>query len=166
MAWYAEAKVYFDGSHYIAIPHTTRPSKRRAKIVEETITVIDEIKDSEVTEPSISVDNMVESFSYCEDNENCVKKPNNKDNQELSVRQLTKKELFEELYLRYIDLKKNERKKKILKDMRIHFEDDKKCEDFVNTNFDRKLRNLICRRVRMTRKANLVNFNYYLLDRI
>jgi len=26
---FGETKVYFDGSHYIAIPHTTRPSKKR-----------------------------------------------------------------------------------------------------------------------------------------
>ena len=27
-AWYPEAKVYFDGGHYIAIPHTTNPTRR------------------------------------------------------------------------------------------------------------------------------------------
>ena len=26
---FGETKVYFDGSHYIAIPHTERPSKNR-----------------------------------------------------------------------------------------------------------------------------------------
>ena len=36
---YGEAKVYFDGSHYIAIPHTTRIVKKRPKSVEEKITV-------------------------------------------------------------------------------------------------------------------------------
>ena len=56
---FGETKVYFDGSHYIAIPHTTRPSKKRPYKLEETITVIqDEVKDSgENTEPSISLDN-------------------------------------------------------------------------------------------------------------
>ena len=28
---FAETKVYFDGSHYIAIPHTERPKQRRKK---------------------------------------------------------------------------------------------------------------------------------------
>ena len=37
---FGETKVYFDGSHYIAIPHTTRPSKKRPYKMEETITVI------------------------------------------------------------------------------------------------------------------------------
>lgn len=36
------AKVYFDGGHYIAIPHTRRPSRRRYRVPEETITVMPE----------------------------------------------------------------------------------------------------------------------------
>ena len=52
---YAESKVYFDGSHYIAIPHTTRPVKKRPKMPEETITVEDrETKSEEEFEPVIS----------------------------------------------------------------------------------------------------------------
>ena len=39
---YAETKVYFDGSHYIAIPHTSRPSRKRYKRFEETVEVKDE----------------------------------------------------------------------------------------------------------------------------
>ena len=36
---YGESKVYFDGSHYIAIPHTTRPKKKRHIQYEEEITI-------------------------------------------------------------------------------------------------------------------------------
>ena len=36
---YGETKVYFDGSHYIAIPHTTRPAKPRRIRKEEEIEV-------------------------------------------------------------------------------------------------------------------------------
>ena len=43
---FGETKVYFDGSHYIAIPHTERPAKHRRIKLEETITVQDEVKDS------------------------------------------------------------------------------------------------------------------------
>lgn len=38
---YGECKIYFDGSHYIGIPHTTRPSRRRSKPPEEEIVVTD-----------------------------------------------------------------------------------------------------------------------------
>ena len=48
---YSETKVYFDGSHYIAIPHTTRPTKKRTKPIEEDIIV------EEVHEETISEDN-------------------------------------------------------------------------------------------------------------
>ena len=38
---YGECKINFDGSHYIGIPHTTRPSRRRSKPPEEEIVVTD-----------------------------------------------------------------------------------------------------------------------------
>lgn len=156
---FGEPKVYFDGSHYIAIPHTERPAKRRAFKVEEVITVSqDEIEDSsENTEPFIS-----------HDYETDIKEPENAEiDTEIGpprpkrLRKMTKKELFNELYTKYIDSRKSERKKLIIQDMLPYFESRKYCEEFVNTNFERKQRNLICRRIRMVRKANLVNFNYF-----
>lgn len=39
---YGETKVYFDGSHYIAIPHTEKPYRKRPKRVEKEITVADD----------------------------------------------------------------------------------------------------------------------------
>ena len=38
---FGETKVYYDGSHYIAIPHTERPKRYRPQLVEEEITVVD-----------------------------------------------------------------------------------------------------------------------------
>ena len=77
------------------------------------------------------------------------------------VKKVSKKEIFEDLYIKYIDLKKSARKKKILEKMRVYFEDSESCFRFVMNNFERKQRNLICRRIRMVRKANLANFNYF-----
>ena len=57
---FGETKVYFDGSHYIAIPHTERPKRYRPKPVEEKITVADDNEGSETvkaTEPLISCEN-------------------------------------------------------------------------------------------------------------
>ena len=159
---FGETKVYFDGSHYIAIPHTTRPSKKRPYKLEETITVIqDEVKDSaENVEPSISLDNE-ENIEEIENTEIIEEDAKKQETKPKTTRQMTKKELFNELYIKYIDYKKRERKKLIIQDMLPYFENKELCVSFVNTNFDRKLRNLICRRVRMVRKANLVNFNYF-----
>lgn len=36
---YGECKIYSDGSHYIAIPHTTNPYRRRRKPPEKEIAV-------------------------------------------------------------------------------------------------------------------------------
>ena len=160
---YGETKVYFDGSHFIAIPHTVRPTKRRSKPIEEEITIIQEseIKEGSLQEstqePSISLENLVD--------DKCIEETKSIEiNQEKTthiVRKLTKKELFEELYTKYIDLKRNERKNKIIYEMLPYFKDKESCEVFVFNNFERKQRNLICRRVRMCRKANLANFNYF-----
>ena len=35
--FYEETKIYSDGSHYIAIPKTTRPTKKRKKISKDEI---------------------------------------------------------------------------------------------------------------------------------
>ena len=162
---FGETKVYFDGSHFIAIPHTTRPSKKRPYKYEETITVIqEEVKDSASdVEPSISLESL-ENTEDLEESE-VVKEEQKVEKTELHKQQnslkMTKKELFNSLYRKYIDCKKKERKKLITQDMLSYFESKQKCIDFVNLNFDRKQRNLICRRIRMVRKANLVNFNYF-----
>lgn len=168
---FPEAKVYSDGSHFIAIPHTTRPIKRRPKRIEEEITIVDENieKDSDnITEPSISHDNIcnvddslipITDEETLKEIEELFGKTETK--QRKNVKKTTKKELFNELYAKYIDLKKNERKKQILKEMLPYFEKEEYCKAFVENNFERKQRNLICRRVRMCRKANLAGFNYF-----
>jgi len=158
MAGFAEAKVYFDGSHYIAIPHTTRPTKRRPKPAEEMIEV--PIEEDEI-DWSENVVQMEEISSIEEVVEEIKKESVVTQNEPKKIKQVTKKELFDELYSKYIDLKKVERKKIILKEMQPYFKNIEKCEAFVNNNFERKQRNLICRRVRMARKANLARFNYF-----
>lgn len=76
-------------------------------------------------------------------------------------RLMTKKELFEELYAKYQSLPRYKRKAAILKRMRPYFPDAEAARLYVETNTWRKTRNLIARRVRMTRKINLQTFNYF-----
>ena len=155
---YGETKVYFDGSHYIAIPHTTRKVKRRPSPQEDLITVNQE-------EESSSAEMVDESSILDENCDNDTKKVNKEckiiENKQKNTKKMTKKELFEELYRKYIDLRRNQRAKKIIQEMQKYFENVEMCTTFVHTNMNRKQRNLICRRVRMVRKANLVNFNYF-----
>jgi len=156
---FGETKVYFDGSHYIAIPHTERPARKRPIKIEEVITVCDkETQDStENTEPFVSHDCDTET----EDEVKEDIKEEIGESQPKKTRKMTKKELFNELYTKYIDLKKRDRKKAIIDEMLPYFTAPQFCVEFVNNNFARKLRNLICRRIRMVRKANLINFNYF-----
>ncbi len=166
MAWFGETKIYFDGSHYIGIPHTTRYVKKKKKPFEELITVNEENEEGsveEVAESSHSVIDFeeIEGDLVFDEEENVQIDEKNQEKPLKNSKKLTKKQYFNELYDKYINLKKNERKKKIKQEMMPYFKNEKQCEDFVNANFERKLRNLICRRTRMVRKANLARFNYF-----
>ena len=160
---FGETKVYFDGSHYIAIPHTVRYTRKRHKPIEETI-VVEETESSPKTDELSVFETETSNFNLEEETEikeldDEMQKSEQKSPKK--VRISTKKRLFDELYAKYIDLSKRERKSKIIKDMLPYFDTYDNTKSYVEINFDRKIRNLICRRVRMTRKANLANFNYF-----
>ena len=163
---YGETKVYFDGSHYIAIPHTTRPSKKRPKPVEELVTVIDDNDEPQMESTPSIIDDV--PFPVGEEFEVVEKDDNFEDNQNETIekkpkteRQMTRKEIFEEVYKETQGLRKNQRRTVIFDKMRQYFDTDEKTNNFVNINLERKQRNLISRRIRMTRKANLQEFNYF-----
>lgn len=70
--YFGESKVYFDGSHYIAIPHTTRPDLRRTKKYEETVNVVETEEGVEILKvdaPSISQNEENEIFENLDKNE-------------------------------------------------------------------------------------------------
>ncbi len=157
---YGETKVYFDGSHYIAIPHTERKNKYRPKRIEEGIIVTQETG-GPVTEK------VAEPLIPCMSDETSVNKQEGELSEQMPTTPIirahttTRKELFDELYKKYIMLKKRERKERIIEEMMPYFDTVEETKTYVDIGFERKLRNLICRRVRMVRKANLANFNYF-----
>ena len=165
---YGETKVYFDGSHYIAIPHTTRPARKRHREIEETVEVKDETatddkedtQDYSTLSPYGSVPLALEEISedvdvaeYLEVDK-YIKKPS-------APRRATRKELFEEGYRVCMSMSRSERKQALIEKMRPYFDSEEKARKYVEVNIERKMRNLICRRVRMCRKAYLQNFNYF-----
>jgi len=154
---FGETKVYFDGSHYIAIPHTTKPTRKRPKSIEEKITVVqDQDSTPEQNSDVLSlVENNIQNLPYESESIKKEQKPVK------ITKTLTKKEFFDELYTKYINLPKLQRKQSIINDMISYFPNLDVCKIYVEQNFERKQRNIICRRVRMTRKANLANFNYF-----
>lgn len=149
---YSQVKVYSDGSHYIGIPYEPNPrAKNRRPHHEEVIEVREQIK---------------EELPAALETENNVVDEHNPDNvQEKSappaVRQMTRKELFDELYMQTFDMKKRERKTYIVKQMLPYFKDGISCRAFVEKNFERKHRNMVCRKIRLWRKINHQTFNYF-----
>ena len=165
---FPQCKVYSDGGHYIAIPHTTRPYRPRRKPKEEIIAVTEELAEEETKEQALleqsapsqedapmPLENTVEEAAEgTQIDDTLHEKP-------APTRLMTKKELFEELYAKYQSLPRYKRKAAILKEIRPHFKDEDGARLYVDTQMSRKLRNLIARRVRMTRKINLQEFNFF-----
>ena len=124
---YERAKVYFDGSHYIAIPHTSGKKRLRRKLHIESEPK-EEIK---IQEGKDIVDKKVDL-----------------------------KQEFNRIYKENVLEKKLIKKEKCMEGL-LPFMDEKDVTQFVNAQFERKQRNLIERRKRMVRKANLHTFNYF-----
>ena len=160
---YQETKVYFDGSHYIAIPHTTRPSTKRVPLPEEEITVYEESETKNTDTPSeISESVSVEDIKQANAPINDTDKAEEPQQVEMPItRRTTRKELFEQLYAMTNQKRREERRKIIEEEMRPYFKTDAETQAFVYLQMERKQRNLISRRVRMCRKANLQEFNYF-----
>ena len=132
-----ECKIYFDGSHFIAIPKTTRPNLKRPRPPEELIAV--EGEEAAVTgEEEAGVEQKA-----------------------AEPRRVTRKEYFEDLHDESRGMKMKERKEVIARKMRPYFRDGEEAALFVEAQFQRKARNAASRWVRMSRKVNLANFNYF-----
>lgn len=148
---YSKVKVYSDGSHPIGIPYEPNPYvRKRRKLPEEVITV---------TEPA-------EDVSAMPDNDVVVgNEPAQTERENIPTvpkqRQMTRKELFEELYQKSVGMKKRERKAYVQREMLPYFKDSISCRAFVENNFNRKHRNMICRKTRLWRKINQQTFNYF-----
>lgn len=105
------AKIYFDGSHYIAIPKTTRPTKKNKRFTDT-------------------------------------------DTQE-------KKKAFETAYKGTKAKRKREKVTEITAELTPNFENESEASAFVAEQMERVQRNLITRRMRLARKINLGNRNYF-----
>lgn len=165
--FYPETKVYFDGSHYIAIPHTERTCRPRTKPIEELITVAVEESVDRDKPPTDTVCNEQNNSTPKEkadaliDVEKTDTSTTVAQHPQESDIKITKKQLFEQLYKELLFTKNSECRNKIIKAMSPYFEDEKITAEYVDRNLYRKRRNLIARRIRLTRKANLQNFNYF-----
>ena len=170
---FPECKVYFDGSHYIAIPHTEKPYRPRPKKREELITVRNgnaselPVESTEVISKENSAPQNGDALTPLEQIAVSGEHPKMEEPEQPAnilqpnERLMTKKELFNELYQQYLYLKKGERWEKIMTALRPYFKTDNAVKNYVDSNIERKRRNLIMRRIRLTRKVNLQTFNYF-----
>lgn len=158
---YGETKVYFDGSHYIAIPHTTRPTKRRPKPPEEKIIVVDKVEEENSVEPVFEPSKSEVKIAQSPEENVSTETGNKPSSTKPKIREMTRKELFEELYEKSKEMRKGERKRFIVNGMKDYFSNKERTEEYVVKNLERKLRNMISRRVRLWRKIRLQKFNYF-----
>lgn len=107
---YEETKVYSDGSHYIAIPKTTRPTKKKKKASKDDI----ELKEK--------------ADKVFEENKN---------------------------------KKKVEKKEELIRVLEEYFEDENEAKQFADEYMEKRQRNLIERRKRLSRKINIGSWNYF-----
>lgn len=164
---YSKAKVYSDGSHYIAIPHTPRKKRLKKGVkIKRQVPVMEELE-----EETTPFDGGVQMNMFDAENKaQTVEKSTDATVPEMQSKTATKgqrevspprKELFEALYKKYLYEPKSRRRQAVYAGMRAYFKSDEEARLFVELNFERKRKNLIARRIRMTRKANLQNFDYF-----
>ena len=159
---YPKAKVYSDGGHYIAIPHTEQPYRARRKPKEEFIEVPNEPKSNDNNCASSAIGESdsratAESIKTKTAEGTEVKPSGNAQ----SVRRITKKQLFNETYKAHYTDRKSVRRNVLIETMLPYFKDRESAEYYVDAGIARKQKNLIARRIRMVRKANLADFNYF-----
>ena len=152
---YPNAKIYYDGSHYIAIPHTERPTGKRHKDKDEEF-VVEKTTDSSVSVRSIkeSVDGMIPvpqpevmPFDVPEQD---------------PPKTVTRKSEFNRLYDESKGMSKDERKEFIADNLKPFFKGKQQdSEEYVQMQLENKKRAIQARRLRFIRKAYMNDFNYF-----
>lgn len=153
---YAKCKIYNDGGHYIAIPPTIRPKSPKRYRPEELI----EVEDNAQKE-RLNTDNCIIKQSFVAQSDTSKKSSDNNALAPKAARKITRKQLFNELYAESTKIKKHERKAFIVSKMIPYFNGEKEARQFVEDNFARQLRNLICRKTRLYRKERLQPWTYF-----
>ena len=163
---YPKCKIYSDRSHYIAIPHTERPYKPRRKVREEEIVVEEQQEQGEqesaTPQADIDTEKQIHEKRDSDEIEQAVPEmPHTSPKIMTAERRMTRKQLFEGLYREGRGLKKRALKSMLVKGMKSYFPGEQAAREYVDRNLRRKQRNLVARRIRMSRKANLQTFNYF-----
>ena len=165
---YQKCKIYNDGSHFIAIPHTTRLAVPKRYRPEEVIEVIDDMPQQQLlnadkcnAETALMAPNDTNEVNSGECSKQNESPPRDEISKPTTTRKITRRQLFNELYEECKSFKKHERKKYIYDRMKKYFVNAEAAKQYVDGQFDRLKRNAIAKRVRLVRKVNLQTFNYF-----
>ena len=164
---YRKCKIYFDGSHHIAIP--PQPKKPRPKKGAKVKKKIPELEELDEEDEDCPFDKPVQlSLFDGEKREENLPEPPPADEFGQETTQTgeaaaspSRKEIFERLYKEHLYDSKRKRKREIIKGMLPYCKDYEDAKLFTELNLRRKRNNLIARRIRMTRKANLQDFTHF-----
>ncbi len=130
---YAKVKIYTDGSHYIGIPQSQRPTRKRPKRACRGETMLQA--------------NGIES--------------NDKTENEKSAKPATVKEEVERLYKENSNSLVKKTIRKIVAELAPRFEDEETATAFVERNIERMERNKMERNKRFNRKIRLQQWNFF-----
>jgi len=164
---YPNAKIYFDGSHYIAIPHTERPSKKRHKEKDEEFVVVSNPTNRDVCgDPKETADSEVKVHSTKEIMAGMITIPQPEVmpfevEESEPIKTITRKSEFNRLYEESKSMSKAERMEYISENMAKYFKDGKGSEEYVQLQLSNKKRAVQARRLRFIRKAYMNEFNYF-----
>ena len=136
---YPKAKVYSDGGHYIAIPHTEQPYRARRKPKEEFIEVPNEPKSNDNNCASSAIGES-DSRATAESIKTKTAEGTEVKSSETvsSVRRITKKQLFNETYKAHYTDRKSVRRKVLIETMLPYFKDRESAEYYVDAGIARK----------------------------
>jgi len=135
---FRESKVYYDGSHYICIPHKEGKRKKMDAAITENTPPAEEQslpKSEPIPDEVMTALNPVD-IKAC-------------------------KTTFKEVYESTRGQSKKTRAKALYDAIRPLFPTDEQTHDFIQEQLEREHRNTIRRRARMIRKARLQTFNYF-----
>ena len=136
---FIDAKIYYDGSHYICIPYNP-PKKRKKKKVTPDLSGFKQLSDEEVK--NIFGEDAGDLFKAMDARSEQRKK-------------------FDEAYEESKNENKQERKEKLVEAVKDMFSSETTAELYVEANLDRIRKNYIKRKMRLIRKINLQTFNYF-----
>lgn len=165
---YRKCKIYFDGSHYIGIP--PQPQKPRPKKGAKVKKEVPELEELDVEDEDCPFEKPVQLslFDGEKRKENLPEPPQENSNNQNTAQTCnenadapSRKEIFERLYKEHLYDSKRKRKREIIKGMLTYCKDYEDAKLFTELNLRRKRNNLIARRIRMTRKANLQEFTHF-----